>query len=318
MFDDAARILDDMSSNDSSEATKVLSADQATLNQDIQKAKEQEACLIIIRGSPQGHRYFLTQEEMVIGRDAAAEISLLDQSISRRHAKVIKRGEQVFLMDLGSANGTLINDKKLAPNEEKTLSKEDMIKLGNSILKFLPRGELEIIFYGNLGLAAHTDPLTKLYNKRYLMEALDAEFKRAKALHSDFTILFMDLDHFKKVNDTFGHDAGDFVLKEFTTLVRNQCLRPKDIFARYGGEEFVVLMANTGAKAAEELAEKVRAAVELHPFIYEGKRIPVTSSLGLAELQTGIESAQTLLKLADQALYEAKTSGRNRVSVANG
>lgn len=307
-----------MSSNDSSEATKVLSADQATLNQDIQKAKEQEACLIIIRGSPQGHRYFLTQEEMVIGRDAAAEISLLDQSISRRHAKVIKRGEQVFLMDLGSANGTLINDKKLAPNEEQPLSKEDMIKLGNSILKFLPRGELEIIFYGNLGLAAHTDPLTKLYNKRYLMEALDAEFKRAKALHSDFTILFMDLDHFKKVNDTFGHDAGDFVLKEFTTLVRNQCLRPKDIFARYGGEEFVVLMANTGAKAAEELAEKVRAAVELHPFIYEGKRIPVTSSLGLAELQTGIESAQTLLKLADQALYEAKTSGRNRVVVANG
>lgn len=306
---------DNGSSND--EATKVLSGDQATLNQDMLKAKEQEACLIIIRGTPQGHRYFLTQENMIIGREVTVEISVVDQGISRKHAQISKIADKVFITDLGSANGTLVNDKKLPPKEPKELQKEDMIKLGNSILKFLPAGELETLFYGNLGLAANTDPLTKTYNKRYLLEALDAEFKRAKALHSDFTLLFLDLDHFKKVNDTYGHDAGDFVLREFAQLIRTQ-LRTKDIFARYGGEEFIILMGNTNATDAAEVAEKMRASVELHPFIYEGKRIPVTSSMGLAELETGIESATTLLKRADQALYEAKKTGRNRLVIANG
>jgi two-component system, cell cycle response regulator len=193
------------------------------------------------------------------------------------------------------------------------LAKEDMIKLGNSIFKFLPAGELEILFYGNLGSAAHTDALTRIYNKGYLLEALDAEFKRAKALHTDFSVLFFDLDHFKKVNDTHGHDAGDYVLKEFANIIRTGYLRPKDIFARYGGEEFCVLLANTNGKAALSQAEKMRAAVESHAFIYEGKRLPITTSMGVAELSSGIESAQTLLKAADKALYAAKQSGRNRV-----
>jgi diguanylate cyclase (GGDEF)-like protein len=155
--------------------------------------------------------------------------------------------------------------------------------------------------------------MTRIYNKGYLLEALEAEFKRAKALHTDFSVIFFDLDHFKNVNDTYGHDAGDFVLKEITSLIRTSHLRPKDIFARYGGEEFVILLSNTGSKAATELAEKIRAAVETHAFVYEGKRLPVTTSLGVAELRAGIESAQTLIKSADKALYSAKTSGRNRV-----
>ncbi|MEK6578942.1 MAG: GGDEF domain-containing protein, partial [Bdellovibrionota bacterium] len=180
----------------------------------------------------------------------------------------------------------------------------------------LPAGELEILFYGNLDLAAHTDPLTRVYNKGYLTEALEAEFKRAKALHQDFAILFLDIDYFKKVNDTYGHDAGDYVLKEFTALIRAGFLKPKDVFARYGGEEFVVLLSNTGGTAAAEIGEKIRAAIESHAFVYEGKRIPITSSLGVAELRPGIESAQTLLKNSDKALYQAKQTGRNKVVVA--
>jgi diguanylate cyclase (GGDEF)-like protein len=192
-----------------------------------------------------------------------------------------------------------------------------MIRLGTWILKFLPAGELEILFYGNLGSAAHTDPLTKIYNRRYFLEAMDAEFKRAKALHTDFSVLYFDLDHFKKVNDTHGHDAGDYVLKEFANLIRAGYLRPKDVFARFGGEEFVVLLGNTSAQKAAELGEKIRAAVETHAFVYDGKRIPVTSSMGVAELRADIESAQTLLKMADKALYTAKTTGRNRVVTAS-
>lgn len=302
---------------DFGDKTAVIQGNQETLNKELQKAKEQEACLIIIRGSPQGHRYFLTQDEMTLGRDSAADITVSDQGISRKHAKFTKENGQVYITDLGSSNGTFINDKKIGPGEKTALEKEDMVKLGSSIFKFLPAGELEILFYGNLGSAAHTDPLTKIYNKGYLLEALDAEFKRAKALHTDFCVLFFDLDHFKKVNDTHGHDAGDYVLKEFTSLIRGKYIRPKDVFARYGGEEFVILLANTNAAAAQELAEKMRAAIETHAFIYEGKRLPITTSMGLAELRADIESASTLLKLADKALYSAKQGGRNRVVAAS-
>jgi two-component system, cell cycle response regulator len=304
-------------SDDFGEKTAVIQGDQATLNKELAKAKEQEACLIIIRGTPQGHRYFLTQAEMTLGRDAAADITVSDQSISRKHAKITKHDGKVFITDLGSSNGSFINDKKIEPGKEMPLVKEDMIKLGNSIFKFLPAGELEILFYGNLGSAAHTDAMTKIYNKGYLLEALEAEFKRAKALHTDFSLLFFDLDHFKKVNDTHGHDAGDYVLKEFAGLVRAGFIRPKDVFARYGGEEFVVLLANTAGAAALEIGEKIRAAIEAHAFIYEGKRLPITTSMGVAELRADVESAQTLLKSADKALYAAKQGGRNRVVVAS-
>ena len=304
-------------SDDFGEKTAVIQGDQATLNKELAKAKEQEACLIIIRGTPQGHRYFLTQAEMTLGRDATADITVSDQSISRKHAKVTKQDDKIFITDLGSSNGSFINDKKIEPGKAMPLVKEDMIKLGNSIFKFLPAGELEILFYGNLGSAAHTDAMTKIYNKGYLLEALEAEFKRAKALHTDFSLLFFDLDHFKKVNDTHGHDAGDYVLKEFAALVRGGFIRPKDVFARYGGEEFVVLLANTAGSAALEIGEKIRAAIETHSFIYEGKKLPITTSMGVAELRADVESAQTLLKSADKALYAAKQGGRNRVVVAS-
>ena len=294
--------------------TVMNQGDSTTLNAELQKAKEQQACLIIIRGTPQGSRFFLTQTEMTIGRDPTADISVADQSISRKHAKVTKIDGNVVLTDLGSSNGTYINDKKVGSGDSVKLAKEDMIKLGNSIFKFLPAGELEILFYGNLGSAAHTDSMTKIYNKGYLLEALDAEFKRAKALHTDFSLVFFDLDHFKKINDTYGHDAGDYVLKEMTSLVRTSQIRPKDIFARYGGEEFVILLANTGIKLATELAERIRASIESHAFIYEGKRLSVTVSLGVSELRAGIESSSTLMKAADKALYASKGAGRNRVT----
>jgi len=301
---------------DSGDRTTVLQGDPETLRKELQKAKEQDACLIIIRGTPQGHRFFLTQPEMKIGRDPETEICIADQSISRKHAKILKSEGKTILTDLGSSNGTFVNDRKLAAGENVVLAKEDMIKLGNSILKYLPAGELEILFYGNLNSAAHMDGLTQIFNKTYLLEALDAEFKRAKALHTDFSLLFFDLDHFKKVNDNYGHDAGDYVLKEFAALVRASCLRPKDIFARYGGEEFVVLLAATTSKTAADLAERIRSSVETHAFIYEGKRLPITTSIGVAELSATTESAQSMMRAADKALYEAKNGGRNRVHIA--
>lgn len=300
-------------SGESADKTSILQDGQNTLFNELQKAKEQEACLIVIRGTPQGHRFFLTQSEMIMGRDPAVALCISDPGISRNHAKISKNGDSVMVSDLGSSNGTFINNRRLAPQETVKLAKEDLLKVGSTILKFLPKGEIEILFYGNLGSAAHTDPLTQIYNKRYLTEVLDAEFKRASVLHTDFSLIFFDLDHFKKINDTHGHDAGDFVLREVSQLIRKTYLRPKDIFARYGGEEFVIVLANTSGKTAQEIAERIRTGIETHPFIYEGKRLPVTTSLGVAELNSEMTSAQTLLKKADQALYAAKNGGRNQV-----
>ncbi len=296
-----------------SENTTVLLGGHGTLSAELQRAKEQEACLIMIRGTPQGHRFFLNQSLMTIGRDLSAEISVADQGISRKHAQITKNGTEIKISDLGSANGTFVNDKRLASEQTVVLVKEDMVKLGNTILKFLPAGEIEILFYGNLGLAAHTDSLTKVYNKGYLLEALEAEFKRAKALHTDFSLVFFDLDHFKRINDTYGHEAGDLVLIQLTQLIRTQHLRTHDVFARYGGEEFVILLASTDEVGALETAEKIRAGIEHHAFTYEKQRLPVTVSVGVATLTGMVESASTLLRNADRALYQAKQNGRNQV-----
>ena len=302
---------------ENSDKTAVLSFDQETLNRELQKAKEQPACLILIRGTPQGHRYFIDKDEMIIGRDPAADIAINDPLISRKHAKVSREGTVVKIEDLGSSNGTVINGKKLEGGNVAKLAKEDMIKLGNSIVKYLPAGEIEIIFYGNLNQAANTDPMTKLFNKGYFIEAIDAEVKRAKALSSPLTLIFFDLDHFKKVNDTFGHDAGDYVLKEFSNVIRNMGVyKSKDIFARYGGEEFCLLMPGITSEEAAPIAEQIRGKIHMHEFMYEGKRIPVTTSMGVADLKGDVESSQDLIKTSDKALYQSKEGGRNRVTIA--
>jgi diguanylate cyclase (GGDEF)-like protein len=159
--------------------------------------------------------------------------------------------------------------------------------------------------------------MTRTFNKGYFLEALDAEVKRAKALSTPLTLIFLDLDHFKKVNDTYGHDGGDYVLKEFTNIVRNSGLvKAKDIFARYGGEEFCLLMPGTTLNDAAKVAEGLRGKTQTHNFTYDGKRIPVTSSLGVSELKSDMDEGTDLIKSADRALYESKQGGRNRVSVA--
>lgn len=304
-----------MSSKGSDDKTVVLSGESDTLKVEKERAKDQEACLIIIRGSPQGKRYEINKDSMFLGRDATADLALNDQNVSRKHAEVLRDGDEIKLRDNGSTNGTFVNDKLI--KDTVTLRKEDMIKVGNTILKFLPKGELEIFYLGTLESAAHTDPLTKVYNKGYISEALEAEFKRARALHHDFSIVILDLDHFKKVNDTFGHDAGDFVLREMTLLVRTRVLPKSAIMGRFGGEEFLILLPEHALEATVQVAENIRSAIEKHAFTYDGKKLPVTASIGVAESALDVDSHTALFKLADKAVYQAKSSGRNQVCTAS-
>ncbi len=295
----------------------MMKGDPETIRAERERAAQQPACLIVVRGTPQGHRYFLTQDETVLGRDPTADIVVQDANVSRKHAVLIKQGDQMVLVDKNSSNGTKVNGKACEPGKPVPLAKEDLIGMGTTHFKFLPAGEIETLYYGNLGDAANIDSMTGIYNKGFLLQAIEVEFKRHKALHSDFSVVFFDLDHFKKINDTYGHDAGDYVLKEITRLISTSGLRPKDVFGRYGGEEFVVLMGNANSEQGREQSEKIRKLVEEHLFIYDQKRIPVTVSMGVAQLDAQTESAQTLLRTADKALYSAKSGGRNRVVVAS-
>ncbi|MGO4437514.1 PleD family two-component system response regulator [Rhizobium sp. RAF56] len=164
---------------------------------------------------------------------------------------------------------------------------------------------------------AVTDPLTGLNNRRYLDNHLKVLFNRARTRERPLSILITDIDCFKQVNDTYGHDAGDEVLKQFASRIRSTA-RGADLACRYGGEEFVVIMPDTSSDVAANVAERLREAVETMPFLLKEKGIElgVTASFGISSLSAAVETPEHLLRQADRALYEAKNSGRNRVVAA--
>ncbi|NEH43137.1 PleD family two-component system response regulator [Rhizobium leguminosarum] len=164
---------------------------------------------------------------------------------------------------------------------------------------------------------AVTDPLTGLYNRRYLDNHLNVLFNRSMARGRPLSVLITDIDRFKHVNDTYGHDGGDEVLREFSNRVRST-IRGADLACRYGGEEFVVVMPDTSPEIAAAVAERLRAAIENAPFMlkHAGEALNVTASFGIASRITSVLTPDQLMKQADLALYEAKNTGRNRVVAA--
>lgn len=296
--------------------TRVINPNTDTLRIDIEAAKASDAILIIIRGTPQGKKFVLNgASAFILGRDKTAEIQLNDPNISRHHARVVFEDDAFFLEDMGSRNGTFINDEKVT-SKKIPLSKEDMIRVGTTVLKFLPAGELETLYHTNLTNMAYLDKLTEVYNRNYINEVMEVEFKRARALHTDFSLVLFDIDNFKKVNDTYGHDGGDYVLAELAKTVKNSGLRERDFVGRYGGEEFLVILSSAGLQQAGEVADRIRKNIEAHVFQYEGKKIPITISIGVASLGKEYPSSIDLYKAADKALYESKHNGKNRVTLA--
>ncbi len=293
-------------------ATRTINIQSNKLQLQKEKAKVKNAVLIIIRGKPQGEKYILT-DSLVLGRDKSADICIPDNSISREHARIQKASDGYTLEDLGSYNGTFLNDKKLT--RISPLQKEDIITIGSTILKYIPAGELEILYQDNLTNAAYIDSLTQVYNRNYITQVLEAEFKRAKALHSDFPILLFDIDHFKRINDSLGHDAGDFVLRQLTKLIKDSGLRERDLLGRWGGEEFLLLSMNSTEDAALSMGERIRKNIENHSFDYNGEKIQVSISIGISNLKPSHNSYMDLYKEADRALYSSKENGRNLTTV---
>jgi diguanylate cyclase (GGDEF)-like protein len=262
-----------------------------------------------------GKMFKLEEGETTVGRSHKAKIHLDDDSISRLHIKISLETAAVAVEDLGSSNGTLVNGERIT---KRSLQDGDKIRLGETtILKFTFHDRLDEKFQQKMYDAALRDALTRAYNKKYFLQQLALEFSYARRHGTPLTLIIFDLDHFKNVNDTYGHVAGDHVLIELANLT-HRMLRAEDVFARYGGEEFVIILRGIPLHGAGTLAERLRASVESSSFVFEGQRMPVTISIGVAAFNPELAEAVSLVEAADAALYEAKRSGRNKVLLKYG
>ena len=295
--------------NDDLESTRVSDIDK--LREELTRRSQRDrAYLIVLAGTDVGKMFKLLEGETVVGRSHRSDIRLDDDSISRMHVKLTLDGTSVSIEDLGSSNGTLVNGERI---HTVRLRDGDKIRLGETtILKFTYHDRLDESFQQKMYNAALRDPLTKAYNKKYFVDQLGTEIAYAKRHATPLSLVLFDLDHFKRINDTYGHVAGDMVLMELAELVQSM-LRTEDVFARYGGEEFVVILRGTDLDAAGVLAERLRTAVEARPFMNGEHRLPVTVSMGGAAFSSDSADSMSLVEAADNALYAAKQAGRNRV-----
>jgi diguanylate cyclase (GGDEF)-like protein len=272
-----------------------------------------EACLVHIypTGPTMGCRYPLTDRVLVIGRGDDTDIRIADHSVSRKHALVEPSPEGYYVSDQNSTNGTFVNDKPL--DAPRLLRDGDYLRVGNCLYRYLAGGNIEAEYHEEIYRLTILDGLTQIHNARYLNEFLEREVVRSQRHNRPLSLLALDIDRFKALNDSLGHLCGDFILRELAQVIRGN-VRQEDLFARCGGEEFVLVLVETTPEGAALVAERLRAAVAAHQFRFESTPINLTISLGVANTTGDPEITPTALrKAADEKLYEAKRTGRNRV-----
>ena len=298
---------------------KTLIAEISKLNFKTPTRKSSIPSLVQYSGEALGKRYLLSGETVKIGRSSEADITIVEASVSRLHAQIIENEDEIFIEDLGSANGTYINDQKVmgaAP-----LKDQDVVRLGTLLLKFFSSDNIDGYIQDKIYRMATIDAGTQIYNKQYLMDALVRHFQLSKGSGRELSIIYYDLDHFNKVNDTYGHNAGDQILRESAQLVKT-IIRKEDIFGRFGGEEFIIVLPKTDIKTAYDLGERIRSICAKHVYnietINDGIKKVVkhtqTFSLGVSQLTQNMTDFKELLESADKKLYNSKQNGRNKVT----
>ncbi len=303
-------------------ATAIIAPQRETITgvSDIPESQDDsEVLLIVMTGNDVGHIHRLARNQPlnIIGREDQADVQVLDAEISRRHAAVRydTQTEGFLISDLGSRNGTKLNNTLL--ESEQALAIGDKVGLGSTLLRVSRATEPEAKYARQMVQVALRDGLTGAYNRRFLDERLLSEMAFAQRHGMPLGLLMLDLDHFKQVNDTFGHQAGDAVLQRLRSLLEEQ-VRTEDVVARYGGEEFAVLCRETDEGSAAVVAERLCRAVERGGFRYDGQPIEVTVSIGIAiSLDVNVDGPESLVRQADLALYSAKQAGRNCWRVAS-
>jgi len=280
---------------------------------------KKDACLVVINGADLGKKYVLAQSSTVIGRSSKVDIQIDEESISRSHAVIDNYGDSVVARDLESTNGTYVNDNQV---REKKLMDGDQIKIGRTIFKFLSGSNVEAQYHDEIYKLTTTDGLTQIYNKRYFLKEMEREMSRSLRYDRELTLVMLDIDHFKAINDTYGHLAGDHILRQVARRIKEH-IRRDDVFGRYGGEEFILMPPELGKVQGAHLGEKLRRLIDGEPFVFDNISIPVTMSMGVSDLLEYREAVAALgdpelnpfafVKISDDRLYVAKQSGRNRV-----
>lgn len=270
-----------------------------------------KACLIVIRGRSLGRRVDLASDPVLIGRASDAGLAIDDAHISRHHARVTRVPEGFAIEDLGSKNGVFVNGVRVRNH---LMRDGDRIQLASSsLVKFCFLDEVEASYQKSLYDSATRDELTGVFNRTVLLDALEADFEHFSVSGTPLSLLFVDLDHFKNVNDQWGHSAGDQVLRESAAVIQ-KTLRAEDVLARYGGEEFAVLLRFMEGSRAQVVGERIRSAMEKYEFRHDGGTMRITCSVGIATLEGGSHATlRELIDATDRFLYRAKQLGRNRV-----
>jgi two-component system cell cycle response regulator len=280
---------------------------------DVPPTANVEDCLVVIFSAVPtdfGRRHVLKHPLTTIGRDHDNDIALQSDSVSRHHAKLERRGMDVVVIDLGSTNGTFVNDDQTRLKESR-LERGDLLRIGDTVFKYLAGKDIEAQYHVVISQMAMTDGLTNLCNRKQLDALLAEEVKRAHRYRRDLSLLMLDIDHFKRINDVHGHLVGDGVLTQLAALLL-QRLRPSDKLGRYGGEEFCAILPETPLNSASQIAESLRATIAEQRLVVENQEVVVSVSIGAAGLNAQTQGAD-LYRAADQMLYRAKSLGRNRV-----
>lgn len=274
-----------------------------------------EPYLIIISGQHVGKCYHLHSDELIAGRTPDCGIWIEDNAISRKHFCIRREGPVFLIEDLNSTNGTYLNNRRI---KNAIIKAGDKIQISKeTIIQFDYFDENRRISENKRYEMGVRDPVTGTYNKSYFLQRVGDEFSYSTRQGVPLSLLMLDIDHFKIINDTHGHLAGDQVLKEICQTV-SKMIRTEDVFCRYGGEEFVLLMRNTLCQPAANLAERIRVAVANTAIaVTDDKTISVTISLGVAtQVDNSFRDYVGLIAEADRYLYQSKGNGRNRVSAA--
>lgn len=271
------------------------------------------ALLTVLNGLNAGQVFRLDKSETFIGRAKDVGVRVDDVGISRQHARIVRTQEGRFVLeDLGSKNGVFVNGKKVNRAE---LATSDRLQIGPSaILRFALLDAAEEELARRLYESSTRDALTRAFNRKYLAERLTSEVAYAARHETRLGAIMFDLDHFKRVNDSSGHMAGDLVLRVVALQV-TRLIRTEDVLARYGGEEFVVVVRGITHANVALFAERIRKSIEQLVIPLDEVTLRVTASFGVGSLaECSDKSADALLKLADERLYKSKLGGRNRVT----
>jgi diguanylate cyclase (GGDEF)-like protein len=275
-----------------------------------------KVAVLTVQAGPEAGRVLLLDRSKpnMLGReDEECTMTFEDARLSRVHARIVSVNGEWMLTDAGSTNGTFVNDVRVDKHSQ--LTDGDRVVLGGSVsLRFALVTDEERQALMRVYEAAVRDGLTGVLNRKALDQRLLAEIAFAVRHDAPLSVVMLDVDHFKAVNDTHGHPAGDAVLREVAARI-TRALRIEDVFGRYGGEEFLIVTRGITLERGAQLAERMRVLVDSSPVAFEGASIAVSASFGVASLVCcgATREALALLAIADARLYEAKRTGRNRV-----